>query len=84
MSAGDQRLGGQGIVGGKLDPVHPQVSRDDLCARPFEDTELRGAVRVEGAVPVEVVGLEIEEDRNVAGERVDILELEARELADDP
>ena len=36
------------------------------------------------AVPVEVVGLEVEKDGDVAGERVDVLELEARELADDP
>ena len=33
---------------------------------------------------VEVVGLEVEEDGDVAGERVDVLELEARELAHDP
>ena len=35
-------------------------------------------------MPVEVIGLEVEQDGDVAGERMDILELEARELADDP
>ena len=33
---------------------------------------------------IEVVGLEVQEDGDVAGERVDVLELEARELAHDP
>ena len=34
-------------------------------------------------MPVEVVGLEVEQHRNLAGELVDVLELEAGELADD-
>ena len=84
VPAWDQRLGGQGIVGGEPDPIHPQVSRDDLCPRTLEDAELRGAVRVEAAVSVEVIGLEVEEDGDVTRERVDVLELEARELAHDP
>ena len=65
-------------------PSMPEAARHDLRARALEDAELRVAVGLEGAVPVEVVGLEVEEDGDVAGERVDVLELEARELADDP
>jgi hypothetical protein len=34
-------------------------------------------------VPVEVVGLEVEQHGDLARELVDVLELEARELADD-
>ena len=83
MRAGDQRLGGQRVVGGELDAVEPEAARHDLRARTLEDAELRVAVRLEGAVPVEVVGLEVEQHRDVARERVHVLELEARELADD-
>ncbi len=39
---------------------------------------------LEGAVPVEVVGLEVEEDRDPRLQRVNVLELERGELADDP
>ena len=35
-------------------------------------------------MPVEVVGLEVEENGNARIQRVDVLELERRELADDP
>ncbi len=35
-------------------------------------------------MPVEVVRLEVEEDRDAGPQLVDVLELEARELADDP
>ena len=35
-------------------------------------------------MPVEVVGLEVEQHGDPAGELVDVLELERRELADDP
>ena len=52
--------------------------------RPLEDAELRVAVRVEGAVAVEVVRLEIEQHSDLAGELVDVFELKGRELADDP
>ena len=83
VRAGDARLGGQRVVGGELDAVEPEPARHDLRARALEDAELRVAVRLEGAVPVEVVGLEVEEHGDVAGERVHVLELEARELADD-
>src|SRR4029077_919010 len=43
----------------------------------------RVAVRLERAVSVEVVGLEVQQHRNLAGELVNVLELEARQLADD-
>ena len=47
VTAGDQRLGGQRVVGGELDPVDFKAARDDLCARPLEDAELGCAVGVE-------------------------------------
>ena len=83
VQAGDARLGGQGIVGRKLDAVEPHPARHDLGARALEDPQLRVAIRVEGSVTVEVIRLEIEQHRDIAGELVHVLELEARELADD-
>ena len=50
----------------------------------LEDPQLGGPVRVEVAVPVEMVGLQVEQHRDPGPEAVDVLELEARELADDP
>jgi hypothetical protein len=35
-------------------------------------------------VAVEVIGLQVEEDADARPKRLDVLELEARELADDP
>src|SRR4029079_1231072 len=64
--------------------VDPEAARHDPGARTLEDAQLRSAVRVEAPVAVEVVGLEVEQHGDVAGERLDVLELEARELADDP
>ena len=84
VPAGDQRLCGERVVGRELDPVDSEPAGNDFRARALEDAELRIAVRLEGAVPVEVVGLQVEQDGDVARERVDVLELEARELADDP
>src|SRR5919198_5729871 len=78
VDASDQWLGGQRIVGGELAAVEAEVLRDDLGAGAFEDAELRVAVGLEGAVAVEVVGLEVEEHGDLAGELVDVLELEAR------
>ena len=65
-------------------PSRPSPARDDLRARALEDAQLRVAVGLERPVPVEVVGLEVEQHRDVAGELVHVLELERRELADDP
>ena len=50
----------------------------------LEDAELRVDVPLERAVAVEVVGLEVEQDGDARAERLDVLELERRELADDP
>ena len=50
----------------------------------LEHPELRVAVRLEGPVAVEVVGLEIEEDADARLQRMHVLELERGELADDP
>ena len=50
-------------------PSRPEPARHDLRARALEDAQLRGAVGLERAVPVEVVGLEVEQHRDVAGER---------------
>ena len=65
-------------------PVDPEAARDDLRVCALEDAELRVPVGLEGSVPVEMVRLEVEEDRDVAGEQVHVLELEARQLAHDP
>ena len=65
-------------------PSSPSPRGTIFVAGPLEDAQLRVAVRLEGAVPVEVVRLEVEQDGDVARERRDVLELEARELADDP
>src|SRR4029077_3482911 len=51
---------------------------------PLEHPELRVRVGIEGAVTVQVVGLEVEEDANARLQQLDVLELEGRELADDP
>ena len=51
---------------------------------PCEHAQLRGRVRAEVAVAVEVVGLEVREDGDPGTELVDILELERGELAYDP
>ena len=84
VAAGNEGLRRQLVVGGELDPVDSETARDDLHVGSLEDAELRVTVRVEGAVPVEMVGLEVEEEGDVTRERVDVLELEARELAHDP
>jgi hypothetical protein len=84
VGAGDARLGGERVVGGELPSGEPEAVRDDGHVGALEDAELRVAVGVEGAVPVEVVGLEVQEDGDAAAQLVDVLELEGRELADDP
>jgi hypothetical protein len=84
VQAGNQRLGRKRVVGGELDPFEPEPLRDDGERGALEDAQLRGAIGVERAVPVEVVGLEVEKDGDVTSERVDVLELEARQLAHDP
>ena len=64
-----------------------EPARDDgdvVRALVLEDAELRGAVGLEVAVAVEVVGRQVEEDGDLGPERLDVLELEARELAHDP
>src|SRR4051812_44203257 len=84
VGAGDARFGGQRVVARELDrPRDPEAARRNLRAGALEDAQLRVAVRLEGAVTVEMVRLEVEQHRDVAGERLDVLELEARELADD-
>ena len=65
-------------------PAQAEAARHDRRPRPLEDAELRVAVRLEGAVAVEVVRLEIQQHRDFASELVDILELKRRQLADDP
>ena len=67
--------------------ISPKSSRDDrhvVGPLVLEDPELRVAIRLPGPVPVEVVGLEIQEHRDPRPELVNVLQLEARELADDP
>src|SRR5207247_6771281 len=77
----DPRLRRQRILRAEFDPVEPQAWRHDRRPCALEDAELRVAIRLEGAVAVEMVGLEVEENGDVAGERVHVLELKARELA---
>ena len=58
--------------------------RDVVRPLVLEDPQLRVAVGLEAAVAVEVVGLEVEQHGDARTERLDVLELERRELADDP
>ena len=83
VRAADQRLGRELVVGRELDPFEAAAARHDLRAGALEDAQLRVAVGLERAVPVEVVGLEVQQHRHLAGELVHVLELEARQLADD-
>src|SRR5581483_8170346 len=78
------RLGRKRIVAAELLAVEADPARHDLHTRALEDAKLRGAVVLERPVPVEMVRLEVEEDGDVARKRLDVLELEARELAHDP
>ena len=48
-----------------------------------EDAQLRGHVVVKGAVPVEMIGLEIEQHGGLGSERLGVLELKRGCLADD-
>jgi hypothetical protein len=92
VRAGNQRLGRQHVVGGELDAPAaagnraeaPRHNCDVVRGLILEDPQLRVAVALERAVPVEVVRLEVEEDRDPRLELLDVFQLEARELADDP
>ena len=83
--AGDQRLGRERVVPAELDPPRrarhrPEAARDDrgvVGPLVLEQAQLRVAVGLEGAVPVEVVGLEVQQDGHRRPELVDVLELEA-------
>ena len=92
VGAGQGRLGREGLGGGELDASalarhlaeparHDRGVLRDLV---LEDPELRVAVLLEAAVAVEVVGLEVDQHGDVGPELVNVFELEARELADDP
>jgi hypothetical protein len=80
VRAGDQRLRRERVVGRELDATRrardlAEAARDDGDVRlrlVLEDAQLRRAVRLERAVAVEVVGLEVEQDGDVAGERLDV------------
>ena len=92
VRTGDARLGRQRVVAAELDaaPVarhRREAARDDrdvVRALVLEDAELRRAVGVEVAVAVQMVRGDVEENGDVRPKVVDVLELEARELADDP
>src|SRR5439155_19150846 len=66
VHAADERLGWERVVGGELDPVEAETSRDDPGAGALEDAELRVAVCLEGAVAVEMVRLEVQEHCDLA------------------
>ena len=83
MRTGDARLGGQRVIRGELDPRQAEPAGHDLCARALEDAELRVAVRVERVVAIQVIRLHVEQNRDVARKRLDILEGEARQLDDE-
>ena len=92
MGAGDQRFGRQRVVGRELDAARAarhvtEASGNDgdvVGVLVLEDPQLGGPIRLEVAVPVEMVRLQVEQYRDPGPEAVDVLELEARELADDP
>ena len=91
MRARDQRLGGKLVGRCELEPLRlarylleaPRDDRDVVRVLVLEDPQLRVGVGLEAAVPVEVVRLEVEQHGDVRLELVDVLELEARDLADD-
>ena len=92
VRAEDPRLGRQRVVGGELHPARgarhgAEAARDDghvARALTRERPELRRGVRVERAVPIDVVRLEVRQHHDARPQRVDVLQLERRELADDP
>ena len=92
VHARDQRLRRQRVVEAELHPARgarnlAEAARDDgrvVLGLRLEDPELRVDVPLERAVPVEMVGLEVEEDGDARTQRLDVLELERGELADDP
>ena len=84
VRAAKQRLGRQLVVGRELDAAEPEPAWGHLHPRALEDSQLRVAVCLERAVPVEVIGLQVEQHGDVAGQLVHVLELERRQLADHP
>jgi len=84
VRAGDERLRRQRVAGGELDSLEAEAARHDLRPGPLEDAQFRVAVGLEGAVPVEMVGLEVEQHGDTQAQALDVLELETGELADDP
>ena len=92
MRARNQRVGGQVVVGTEFDALGSARNRTEVARHDRdigfglvrEDPQLRVAVRVERSVAVEVVGLEVEQHRDAWAEAVNVLELKARQLADDP
>ena len=92
MGARDERLRRELVPGAELDPLgaagdRAEVARHDRdvgLGLVLEDPQLGVAVRVVGAMPVEVVGLEVEQHRDARANAVNVLELEAGELAYDP
>jgi hypothetical protein len=92
VGPGDARLGRKLVVGMELDSSAGARNRSEapwddgsvLACLKLEHTQLGGRVGLEGAMAVEVVGLEIEQHADMRAKRLDILELEGRELADDP
>ncbi len=84
VRAGNPRLGRQRVVCSEHHAVQLAASRYDGRCRALKDPKLRRLVRTEGVVPIEMVGLEVEQHRDLARQVVDVLELERRELADNP
>jgi hypothetical protein len=84
VAATEQRLGRQRLIGRERDSRQSQPFWDDHRPSALEDPQLRGSIGVERPVAVEMVGLEVEQHRHLAGELVHILELERRQLADHP
>ena len=66
-----------------LDLEAERRDRDGLVGLAGEDLELGLRVGLEGPVAVEVVGREVDQHRRLGRERLRVLELEGRDLADD-
>jgi hypothetical protein len=90
VRAGNARLSGQRA--GRLELDAPRAARNlvepdrhhrgVVLELVLEDPQLCVAIGVDRSVPVEVVGLEVEEQAHVRAKPVDVLQLEARDLAD--
>jgi hypothetical protein len=92
VRTGNQRVGRELVGRVELDVASAAGDRVETAGEDgdirfglvLEQAQLGGAVRVERSVSVEMVGLEVQQHTDARPKAVHVLELEARQLADDP